>query len=83
MNGVVQSFGEVGDRGKNQFQEAIMCFGSVKMERFVQIWEAEDWGRKKNACSLRNCLWMEGKQKVQEQLGRENVLGQNIQGPMS
>lgn len=83
MNGIVQSFGEVGDRGNGQFQKAIMCFGSVKMERFVQIREAEDWGRKKNVCGLRNYLWMDGRKKVQEQLGRENVLGQSIQGPMS
>lgn len=32
-------------------------------------------GVEKQVCSLRNCLWMEGRKKVQEELGRENVLG--------
>jgi hypothetical protein len=60
-----------------------MCFGSVRMERFAQVREAEGWCSKESILSIRNCGWEEGggadaawyRGIRSEYLGRKSAMG--------
>lgn len=66
---LLSSFAEVSSGGKGQSKKVFMCFGSLKMERSTQIWEAESWGRKETIFKCpRFVTWKEEKMEIWQPL---------------
>lgn len=78
VDGVIFNFGEVSDGGKGQSQEVFMCFGSVRMEKFAQIYKGKAGAERGSVSELKE-LFMNGRERLmgagQKHIGINGVLG--------